>query len=107
MHAHTDTMNANIAELIMGLDDITNSFSNDFNEMRNKTGMEKFVGIFALYLDERGPVSVADTSASSPRSVTQRRNGVMLWQTVQSLLVTPAVFRASVNPPQTSLSRKR
>ena len=47
VHAHTDTMNANIAELIMGLDDITNSFSNDFNEMRNKTSMEKFVGIFA------------------------------------------------------------
>ncbi|MEP5154101.1 hypothetical protein [Planktotalea sp.] len=47
VHAHTDVMNANIAELIMGLDDVTAAFSKDFDEMRNKTGWEKFVGIFA------------------------------------------------------------
>jgi len=47
VHAHTDGMNANIAELIMGLDDVTAAFSTDFDEMRNKTGWESFVGIFA------------------------------------------------------------
>ena len=47
VHAHTDVMNANIAELIMGLDDVTAAFSKDFDEMRNKTGWESFVGIFA------------------------------------------------------------
>jgi hypothetical protein len=47
VHAHTDVMNANIAELIMGLDDVTAAFSKDFDEMRNKTGWETFVGIFA------------------------------------------------------------
>jgi hypothetical protein len=47
VHAHTDVMNANIAELIMGLDDVTAAFSQDFDEMRNKTGWESFVGIFA------------------------------------------------------------
>lgn len=47
VHAHTDTMNANIAELIMGLDDVTAGFSKDFDEMRSKTGMESFIGIFA------------------------------------------------------------
>jgi len=47
VHAHTELMNANIAELIMGLDDVTAGFSQDFDEMRNKTGWEKFVGIFA------------------------------------------------------------
>ncbi|QFT93711.1 hypothetical protein FIU86_12740 [Roseovarius sp. THAF9] len=46
VHAHTETMNANIAELIMGLDDVTAGFSRDFDEMRNKTGWESFVGIF-------------------------------------------------------------
>ena len=46
VHAHTDVMNANIAELIMGLDDVTAAFSKDFDEMRNKTGWESFVGIF-------------------------------------------------------------
>jgi hypothetical protein len=40
-------MNANIAELIMGLDDVTAGFSKDFDEMRNKTGWESFVGIFS------------------------------------------------------------
>jgi len=47
VHQHTEAMNANIAELIMGLDDVTAGFSRDFDEMRNKTGMEKFIGIFA------------------------------------------------------------
>ncbi|SHI54717.1 hypothetical protein [Wenxinia saemankumensis] len=47
VHAHTDLMNANIAELIMGLDDVTAAFSRDFDEMRSKTGWESFVGIFS------------------------------------------------------------
>ena len=47
VHAHTDLMNANIAELIMGLDDVTSEFSKDFDEMRTKTGWESFVGIFS------------------------------------------------------------
>jgi hypothetical protein len=44
---HTDLMNANIAELIMGLDDVTAGFSAEFAEMRSKTGMESLVGIFS------------------------------------------------------------
>ncbi|MEO9778909.1 MAG: hypothetical protein ABJH07_26900 [Sedimentitalea sp.] len=47
VHAHTDVMTANIAELIMGLDDVTSAFSKDFDEMRTKTGWESFVGIFS------------------------------------------------------------
>ncbi|MDO9638976.1 MAG: hypothetical protein Q7J44_10575 [Pseudotabrizicola sp.] len=47
VHKHTDLMNANIAELIMGLDDVTEGFSRDFDEMRSKTGMESFIGIFS------------------------------------------------------------
>ncbi|PUB14144.1 hypothetical protein [Yoonia sediminilitoris] len=47
VHAHTAAMDANIAELIMGLDDVTSAFSKDFDEMRSKTGMETFIGIFS------------------------------------------------------------
>ncbi|SMY06162.1 hypothetical protein [Flavimaricola marinus] len=47
VHSHTDLMNANIAELIMGLDDVTAAFSKDFDEMRSKTGWESFVGMFS------------------------------------------------------------
>jgi hypothetical protein len=47
VNKHTDLMNANIAELIMGLDDVTAAFSKDFDEMRNKTGWESFVGLFS------------------------------------------------------------
>ena len=47
VHAHTEVMNANIAELIMGLDDVTAGFQQDFDEMRSKTGWESFVGIFS------------------------------------------------------------
>ena len=45
--SHTDLMNANIAELIMGLDDVTAGFSTEFAEMRTKTGWESFVGLFS------------------------------------------------------------
>jgi len=47
VHAHSDVMDANIAELIMGLDDVTSAFSTDFDAMRNKTGWETFVGFFS------------------------------------------------------------
>ncbi|MEL6960599.1 MAG: hypothetical protein AAGL89_16795, partial [Pseudomonadota bacterium] len=47
VHAHTELMNANIAELIMGLDDVTAGFQQDFDEMRSKTGWESFVGFFS------------------------------------------------------------
>ncbi len=47
VHAHSEAMNANIAELIMGLDDVTSAFSKDFDAMRSKTGWESFVGIFS------------------------------------------------------------
>ncbi|GLQ21615.1 hypothetical protein ACFFUB_09670 [Algimonas porphyrae] len=47
VHAHTELMNANIAELIMGLDDVTSGFSKDFDAMRSKTGWETFVGFFS------------------------------------------------------------
>ncbi len=47
VHQHTEVMNANIAELIMGLDDVTAAFSSEFDEMRSKTGMETFIGIFS------------------------------------------------------------
>ena len=47
VHQHTELMNANIAELIMGLDDVTSAFSKEFDEMRSKTGWESVVGFFA------------------------------------------------------------
>ena len=49
---HTDLMNANIAELIMGLDDVTAGFSAEFAEMRSKTGWESFVGVFSTARSE-------------------------------------------------------
>jgi len=47
VHAHADTMNANIADLIMGLDDVTSAFSKDFDAMRQKSGWEKLIGVFS------------------------------------------------------------
>ncbi|UWP92653.1 hypothetical protein K3X13_01970 [Aliiroseovarius crassostreae] len=47
VHAHTEAMNANIAELIMGLDDVTAGFSSEFEQLRSKTAWEGFIGIFA------------------------------------------------------------
>jgi len=47
VHHQADLMNANIADLIMGLDDVTAGFSHDFSAMRDKTGWEGFVGVFS------------------------------------------------------------
>lgn len=47
VHKHTDLMNANIAELIMGLDDVTAGFTEDFAELRSKTTMESVIGFFS------------------------------------------------------------
>lgn len=47
VQAHSELMNANIAELIMGLDDTTTAFSSDFDNMRSKSGWENFVGFFS------------------------------------------------------------
>lgn len=47
VQAHAAAMDANIADLIMGLDDITAGFSKDFDSMREKTGFESFVGFFS------------------------------------------------------------
>lgn len=40
-------MEANIADLIIGLEDATNVFGSEFESMKNYTGYEKFIGIFS------------------------------------------------------------
>jgi len=47
VHNHSQLMNNNIADLILGLDDVTAGFSKDFDSMRSTTGWEKFIGIFS------------------------------------------------------------
>ena len=47
VEAHNEAMNANIAELIIGLDEVTAGFSKEFDAMRDKTGWETLVGWFS------------------------------------------------------------
>lgn len=47
VHAHNEAMSHSIAELIIGLDDVTSGFSRQFDEMRQKSGWESFVGFFS------------------------------------------------------------
>ena len=47
VEAHNEAMNANIAELIIGLDEVTAGFSKEFDSMRDKTGWETVVGFFS------------------------------------------------------------
>ena len=60
VHAHTEVMNANIAELIMGLDDVTNAFSKDFDEMRSENRVGVFVGIFSASAKSESYAARAD-----------------------------------------------
>jgi hypothetical protein len=46
VYAHTDVMNENIIELLVGLDDVISSLSKNFDKMCNKTDRENFVGNF-------------------------------------------------------------
>ena len=38
VHAHNEAMSHSIADLIIGLDDVTSGFSRQFDEMRQKNG---------------------------------------------------------------------
>jgi len=38
IHSHAEMMNGNIAELILGLDDVTSGFSKEFSKMEAYTG---------------------------------------------------------------------
>ncbi|MDH6267050.1 putative DNA-binding protein YlxM (UPF0122 family) [Rhizobium sp. SG_E_25_P2] len=46
-------MEANIADLILGLEDATNVFGSEFESMKSYTGFEKFVGIFSKQKAQR------------------------------------------------------
>ncbi len=45
--AQQKVMEANIADLIIGLEDATNVFGAEFESMKSYTGYEKFIGIFS------------------------------------------------------------
>lgn len=47
------TMESNIADLIIGLEDATNVFGSEFESMKSFTGFEKFVGIFSRQRSQR------------------------------------------------------
>ena len=47
VHQQQEALNASIAELIIELDDVTASFGQEFDRMREKTGWESFVGVFS------------------------------------------------------------
>lgn len=47
VQAHSDALNANIANMIAALDDTTVGINQNFSLMRNKTGFESFVGVFS------------------------------------------------------------
>jgi len=47
------TMEANIADLIIGLEDATNVFGTEFESMKNYTGWENFIGIFSQQRKQR------------------------------------------------------
>jgi len=47
VHQQQEALNASIAELIIELDEVTASFGQEFDRMRQKTGWESFVGVFS------------------------------------------------------------
>ena len=47
VHANQEVLNANIAELIVHLDKVTNKFGDTFADMKAKTFSEKFIGFFS------------------------------------------------------------
>src|SRR3990167_7509601 len=96
VNKHTDVMNANIAELIMGLDDVTAGFSKDFDEMRSKTGMESFVGIFSNAKSEsmrQGQLDLLNTQKTRVEvnlgdTLTERETTVSALESVRAEITT-------------------
>ena len=74
-------MEGNIADLIIGLEDATNVFGTEFENMKSFTGWETFVGIFS---DE-----------SKQRMRTDRVRNMSLAGNLQELLSSPTPSSAS------------
>ena len=53
VHKQQKTMEANLADLIIGLEDATNVFGTEFESMKSYTGWENFVGIFSQQRKQR------------------------------------------------------
>jgi len=66
------TMEANIADLIIGLEDATNVFGTEFESMKSYTGWENFIGLFS--------------SQSKQRMRTERVRNMSLAGNLQELL---------------------
>ena len=66
VHQQQEALNASIAELIIELDEVTASFGQEFDRMRQKTGWESFVGIFSkLKADTMRESRVRNTDVDS------------------------------------------
>ncbi len=97
VHAHTEVMNANIAELIMGLDDITSAFSRDFDEMRNKTGWESFVGLFSQSRSDAMRQDRVRTATIDDKLQDLISKSDVIVQLLQSQLATLETHKAKVS----------
>lgn len=51
--AQQKVMESNIADLILGLEDATNAFGSEFENMKSFTGWESFVGVFSAEAKQR------------------------------------------------------
>ena len=106
VYAHTDVMNENIIELLVGLDDVISSFSKNFDEMCNKTGRENFVGNFVREKSKLPPFdgvgSNVSTDASSGFSLSSAQFSFFLLPRL--LTLSPSSYSPSSSPSPSSSS---
>ncbi|WP_219340110.1 hypothetical protein [Spartinivicinus marinus] len=88
--ANQEKLNANIASLIMGLDQVTCQLGTDFDALREQSGMEKFIGIFSSQkADEMRAdrIKEADISENLNDLIVQSNKIVSILQGQEKVLI--------------------
>lgn len=79
MKAYEEQLNENILSLVLGLEKVTNSFGDQFNEMKQRTLSEKLVGFFSKQAaDSKYQDRLRNTDVSSRLQDLIRRHDVII-----------------------------
>lgn len=104
-----DALNANIANMILSLDDTTNSIGLNFKTMQTRTGMEKIVGFFSKQKEvEMRTTRVKEANIESNlNDLIGQSNGILVILQDQELILTQQLEKGSTNLKFTIASRQQ
>jgi hypothetical protein len=104
-----EVLNANIANMILSLDDTTNSIGLNFKTMQTRTGMEKFVGFFSKQKEvEMRTTRVKEANIESNlNDLIGQSNGILVILQDQEQILTEQLEKGNKNLKFTISARQQ